>query len=742
MHRRLTRSISLAGLIERRPFRVFPTPLSQPLFPFLSSNMPPISHNWDHSSSPAWNAAAPYHTRAALRQRTNSLLDRDAITRRHFESGGLQKIPDYFLHSPHNLRRGSTSSSDSSSSSFTSQRSSSTTATSQYLSESPSTYTTAKLHLPSVPTHPLPSELGALNSRLTRSHSRSRRPSLSLPAGLEASATTGHVASGLSKRPSVLDFHSQQPPLPRDPFAPLQLDPLRAEELDREPPLTLPRPWLATYSRSRANSLGHEQAALAHRLIRERSRSPQSRTYLPPVPTHLPGGTPGQDPQKTRFVEGLISAACIAIEVVWKMPDIGQAGFKIVNGIPSPVSPVDHHQDGALPLQHFIREVLKRSRSTCSTLQVALYYIHKSRNVIRERVRYTAEARMELRRMQAQASQTDLLRSPSLSPRMKAALIAKDNDPVACGRRMFLAALICASKFLQDRTYANRSWARISSLSIQEINANEKAFLEVLEYNLFVPPETFKSWTKRLQDLADKQAHRGHAAAGASIRRPRTSISVRGDGLYRSYSEYVPAPEVTEISRPSTASGIRFPLTPIDTPRVDSDSPSEADYSLPPLAAKLASLSRSHTEPRLQSEEKLPPLGPNLGGGGLGRLTLPPLATKIAPSTHDLDTRAFDLSTRAYDLSTHTYDATLDSVPRPPLANRNAAMHPSGRGDLRANDLDVDTLGRLPRPSLGDSRYPSTSLYDARLRSGSCSSLARIHNDSIESWQGGDNMVL
>ncbi|KAK9897673.1 hypothetical protein P389DRAFT_131384, partial [Cystobasidium minutum MCA 4210] len=110
-----------------------------------------------------------------------------------------------------------------------------------------------------------------------------------------------------------------------------------------------------------------------------------------------------------------------------------------------------------LPLRHFIKEVLRRSRSTCSTLQTALYYIHKV-----------------------------------------ALLLAKVRDPVLCGRRMFLAALICASKFLQDRTYSNRAWAKISSLPVQEINANEKALLEVLDYNLFVNADLFRNWTKRL----------------------------------------------------------------------------------------------------------------------------------------------------------------------------------------------------------------------------------------------------
>ncbi|KAH8916975.1 hypothetical protein BT69DRAFT_1188185, partial [Atractiella rhizophila] len=55
-----------------------------------------------------------------------------------------------------------------------------------------------------------------------------------------------------------------------------------------------------------------------------------------------------------------------------------------------------------------------------------------------------------------------------------------------CGRRMFLAALITASKFLQDRNYSNLAWSKISSLDVREININERAFLALLDYRLHI----------------------------------------------------------------------------------------------------------------------------------------------------------------------------------------------------------------------------------------------------------------
>lgn len=317
-------------------------------------------------------------------------------------------------------------------------------------------------------------------------------------------------------------------------MAPLQLDSSRAHELEQEEPLSLPRPWAleraSTLSALSSNylrggggggaggSLSAGNAVLRGlpELSRTRSRSPErgmSRSYLDgpapsaPLPSHLTS-LPDQDSPKVKFVEGLVGAACIAVNVVWKpSPEV-----VMVNGLPTPRNSPTSSQsssadpNGVLPLRHFIKEVLRRSRSTCSTLQTALYYIHKSRDAIRQRIRESEDAKAELLRLRESgnswANGATSLPSPPydddpsgsrLTPRNATVLLAKTRDPVLCGRRMFLAALICASKFLQDRTYSNRAWSKISSLPVQEINVNEKAFLELLGYNLYVDADLYKS---------------------------------------------------------------------------------------------------------------------------------------------------------------------------------------------------------------------------------------------------------
>jgi hypothetical protein len=63
-----------------------------------------------------------------------------------------------------------------------------------------------------------------------------------------------------------------------------------------------------------------------------------------------------------------------------------------------------------------------------------------------------------------------------------------------CGRRMFLAALILASKYLQDRNYSARAWSKISGLKVCEINTNEMAFLEAVNWKLHITDPIWEKW--------------------------------------------------------------------------------------------------------------------------------------------------------------------------------------------------------------------------------------------------------
>lgn len=59
-------------------------------------------------------------------------------------------------------------------------------------------------------------------------------------------------------------------------------------------------------------------------------------------------------------------------------------------------------------------------------------------------------------------------------------------SPLLCPRRTFLACLILASKFMQDRSYSNRAWAELVGLPPREIGRCERAVGNVLEWRLWV----------------------------------------------------------------------------------------------------------------------------------------------------------------------------------------------------------------------------------------------------------------
>ncbi|KAK5092587.1 PHO85 cyclin-5 [Lithohypha guttulata] len=121
-----------------------------------------------------------------------------------------------------------------------------------------------------------------------------------------------------------------------------------------------------------------------------------------------------------------------------------------------------HNGTNVLPLQVFITETLRRSKTSYSTLQIALYYLILLKQCLPS--------------------------SPSQP--------GQGCRAMQCGRRMFLTALILASKYLQDRNYSARAWSKISGLPLREINDNERRYLSIVSWDLHVPKNTFENWSK------------------------------------------------------------------------------------------------------------------------------------------------------------------------------------------------------------------------------------------------------
>ncbi|CAG8697986.1 16870_t:CDS:2 [Acaulospora morrowiae] len=154
------------------------------------------------------------------------------------------------------------------------------------------------------------------------------------------------------------------------------------------------------------------------------------------------------------LVENLVDTTELIINTIW-------ANFPV------------HFSAPVIPLRLFIQEILRRSRTSWSTLQTTLFYLVK----IKPQITLLASS---------QVGDDNNKRS------------GKGCDPATCGRRMFLASLIVASKYLQDRNFANNTWSKISGLPVREINEIERRLLKLIDYDLYISEPIFKHWVNLL----------------------------------------------------------------------------------------------------------------------------------------------------------------------------------------------------------------------------------------------------
>ncbi|RFU26746.1 hypothetical protein B7463_g9591, partial [Scytalidium lignicola] len=186
--------------------------------------------------------------------------------------------------------------------------------------------------------------------------------------------------------------------------------------------------------------------------------------------TRCPPPLVRQCDRKVNFVDSLVDSSAQIVEAIWPLSSVtcrSEMGNK-----------------GVLPLRTFIQETLRRSRTSYSTLQVALYYLI----LIKPHV-------------------------PKHDFTMEQPEDVHSNRALQCGRRMFLAALILASKYLQDRNYSARAWSKISGLNTLEINQNETAFLLAVNWRLHITEVVFQRWTDIVLKYTPSQPPSPSAAA-------------------------------------------------------------------------------------------------------------------------------------------------------------------------------------------------------------------------------------
>lgn len=151
----------------------------------------------------------------------------------------------------------------------------------------------------------------------------------------------------------------------------------------------------------------------------------------------------------------------------------------------------------SLPLHIFIRETLRRSRTSCSTLQAALLYCLRSAPAVRR-------TRLHIAHLRLQVYRTD------------PAAVEQIHDSLCCPRRNFLAAVMVASKFLQDKNFSNRAWSKLTGLPIKELGNVERGFLGAIGWDLNIKPNEWDSWTRKLAQARLSGDRHGNDTAEAS----------------------------------------------------------------------------------------------------------------------------------------------------------------------------------------------------------------------------------
>ncbi|ORX96418.1 hypothetical protein K493DRAFT_314531 [Basidiobolus meristosporus CBS 931.73] len=186
-------------------------------------------------------------------------------------------------------------------------------------------------------------------------------------------------------------------------------------------------------------------------------------------------------PFRKKISNGLIDAAASVIESIWPSHSICQSII-------------------LTPLKPFLVQTLRESRVSIVTLQIALMYLLR----IKIAGKYEGGGG-----------------SPNFAK---------------CGRRMFIAALMVAGKFLFDKYPKNCIWAKLTKTPLVEMNLIELAFLKLIDYNLFVPMAAFTRWTTLLSCYICNTESRPSLVASCQEVFCHLSQSMRRSNRYSPYS--------------------------------------------------------------------------------------------------------------------------------------------------------------------------------------------------------------
>ena len=148
---------------------------------------------------------------------------------------------------------------------------------------------------------------------------------------------------------------------------------------------------------------------------------------------------------------------------------------------------------------NFIFGIIKATNLTSMALFLALKYIYRVRQSTSPSMDYSDTSH-------AEPSKSDACHANFGGPNKSGGGYRKGGPPLFMPNfgfeyRVFCTAVILACKYLDDKTYTNKSWSKITGIRNEELNRMEREFLTLLNFELSVPELEFIEWIRVVEEL-------------------------------------------------------------------------------------------------------------------------------------------------------------------------------------------------------------------------------------------------
>ncbi|KAG8709076.1 hypothetical protein FRC09_000887 [Ceratobasidium sp. 395] len=172
----------------------------------------------------------------------------------------------------------------------------------------------------------------------------------------------------------------------------------------------------------------------------------------------------------------------------------------------------------ARTLTWFVTEVLRRSRTSINVLQVASAHLAGAKPEIHNRLGIAAYRQAELTIQIARIPQHIRDELPGMD------WLGSEftPSPLIGPRRTFLASLVLASKFLLDKAFSNKTWAKLSGLEALEVGKCERVLGTALNWRLWIGRAATR------ESVAPVQNTHNYPSSPPTRISPMSAIFIRG----------------------------------------------------------------------------------------------------------------------------------------------------------------------------------------------------------------------